>query len=54
MANFEIEMLEDYKGIQKWEKVNCFLEKDKWFYFDYAWEMDTEVWLIPKDKAKKV
>lgn len=50
---FEIEMLEDYQWLKKWIKVDCFLEKENWYYFDCAWNNDTEVWIIPKEKAKK-
>lgn len=49
--HFNVVMQEDYKGLKKGEIIDCFLENEDAFLFDYAWEHDTEVWEIPKALA---
>lgn len=52
--DFIIEMLEDYKWVKKGETINCFMENSKEYLFEFAGEDDTDVWSVPKDKAKKI
>lgn len=49
-----VSMNEDYKWLTKWEIVSCFAENKDSYYFEYAGEDDSEVWFIPKDKAKVI
>ena len=50
----QIIITKDYKSIKKWTIISYFLEKDKWFYCEFAWEFDTEMVLIPKEFCKKM
>lgn len=54
MQNFSIELLQDFKSLKKWEVVECWQKDKKYYFFDYAWEHDTEVGMIPLDHAKKI
>ena len=51
---FMIKMLENYNWLTKGDEIYCFLEKEDWYMFEYAWEYDTQPWFIPKEKAKKI
>ncbi len=47
---FQVEMIDSYKDLIQWEKIQCISENEMWFIY----VVDTESRFIPHDKATKV